>query len=121
MHVLEPRSEEKDEIIFDELEEMTEVVLFVKGTFDIGFEINGKKFYVKRFQNSATSAQNTGAMIGAYGVSFNKRSRYIYKTSSRSTGFFVRKSNWCCVMDKNDRIRDSLYQQIEDNFFRISK
>tara|TARA_B110000285_G_C15110831_1_gene611009 strand:- start:487 stop:900 length:414 start_codon:yes stop_codon:yes gene_type:complete len=110
MHHLEPRYEEKDEIVFDELEEITEVVLYVKGKFDIGFELNNERYFVKRFQNSASSVSNTGAMIGAHGVAFNKRSRFVYKTASRCSGFFIRKRNWCEVMDKNDIVRDSLYQ-----------
>jgi hypothetical protein len=88
---LEPRYEEKDITILDELDEVSEVVLFVRGKFDIGFEVNGKRRFVKRFTNSSTSASNAGAMIGAHGVSFHKRSRFIYKTASRCEGFFMRK------------------------------
>jgi hypothetical protein len=99
---------------------MTEVVLFVKGSFDIGFEINGKKIYAKRFHNSSSSASNCGAIIGGYGVSFKKRARYIYKTASRCSGYFIRKKNWHEVMDKNDFIRDSFYQQVERDFIRIT-
>jgi hypothetical protein len=49
MNNLEPRFEEKDEIMYDELDEITEVILFVRGKYDVGFEINGKRHFVKRY------------------------------------------------------------------------
>lgn len=101
MQHMEPRSEEKDVTIFDELDEISEVVLFVRGKFDIGFEVNGKRFFVKRFTNSSSSVHNAGAMIGAHGASFNKRSRFIYKTATRCDGFFIRKRMWNEVMDNH--------------------
>lgn len=101
---LEPRFEEKDVTLLDELDEVSEVVLFVRGKFDIGFEVNGKRRFVKRFTNSSTSVNNAGAMIGAHGVSFNKRSRFVYQTASRCDGFFVRKSSWVEVMERHSYV-----------------
>jgi hypothetical protein len=120
MRRFEPRFEEKNETIFEELDEVSEVILFVRGSFDIGFEINGKKIFVKRFTNSSKSVNNSGAMIGAHGVSFGKTSRFVYKTATRCEGFFVRKKYWTEVMQKHNFVSQSLYQQIDDNFARIS-
>ena len=38
-------------IIYDELEEVSEVYLFTNSIFDVGFDCNGKKIYVLRFKN----------------------------------------------------------------------
>ena len=98
---LEPRFEEKGETIYEELDEVNEVIMFVRGSFDIGFEVNGKKLFVKRFTNSSKSVNNSAAMIGAYGVSFNCTSKFVFKTAKRCEGFFIRKIYWLKVMQDN--------------------
>ena len=45
---LEPRFEEKGTILYNELEEMNEVIFFSKGKVDIGYEFNYKKKFVIR-------------------------------------------------------------------------
>lgn len=42
MQMLEPLKYGKNEIIYQELDEITEVIFFTTGQFDIGFELNGK-------------------------------------------------------------------------------
>ena len=39
-------------VIYNELDEITEVIFFTDGQFDLGFEVNGKRFFVLRYQNS---------------------------------------------------------------------
>lgn len=72
LHCLEPRVQSKQQIIFDELAEVNEVIFFTKGVVDIGFEINRKINYVLRLDRDI--------LIGAYNVVYNKRSKYNYKT-----------------------------------------
>lgn len=60
---LEPRIEEKNVILFNELEEMNEVLFFTNGVHEIGYELNGVKKYVLKFKNTTP--------IGAYGVTFD--------------------------------------------------
>jgi len=38
---LEPRQEERDTILFNELEDIDEVLFFTKGVHEIGYELNG--------------------------------------------------------------------------------
>ena len=38
--MLEPRKQEKDVIMYNELDEVNEVIFFIKGEYDVGFEIN---------------------------------------------------------------------------------
>lgn len=72
LQTLEPRREDKNFILLHELDEVAEVIFIMNGIYDIGFEINRCPHMVLRFKNSN--------VIGAYGVTFNKRAIFIYKT-----------------------------------------
>lgn len=43
-------------------------------------------------------------MVGAYNVSFNKRSVFIYKCSTDCQGYFIRKENWHVILAKDKHI-----------------
>tara|TARA_B110000285_G_C15131051_1_gene623618 strand:- start:1139 stop:1552 length:414 start_codon:yes stop_codon:yes gene_type:complete len=86
LRVLEPRIQQKNEIIFNELDEVNEVIFFMSGAVDIGFEINRKQAYVLRIDNNM--------LIGAYNVAYNKRSKFIYKTYKDCSGFSIRRLDW---------------------------
>lgn len=53
MQKMEPTFSRQNQIIYHELDEITEVVFYYDGKFDLGYEINGKNFYVLRYQNSS--------------------------------------------------------------------
>ena len=118
MMKMEPRFELNQTIVFSELEEVTEVVLFVNGRFDIGFEMNEKKIFVLRYTNSGYNMKNVGAIIGDYGCSFNKSSRFIYKTVSYCDGFYIRKKHWAHVMEDHSFIAHNLKDKISLNHLR---
>ena len=67
LSALEPRHEHPNIIIFDELDEVNEVIFFHKGCLDLGFEINRVKHYVVRIKDDL--------LIGAYNLSTNKRTK----------------------------------------------
>ena len=56
---LEPRFELKGVTILNELDEVTEVVMFTDGKIDVGYEINSKKYFVLRYQNSTSEHWNS--------------------------------------------------------------
>jgi len=60
---LEPRHEEINTILFNELDEFTEILFINKGVVDIGFEINRKKVFCIR--------KNKLLVIGDHGCTFN--------------------------------------------------
>jgi hypothetical protein len=91
---LEPRHEHAETIIFDELDEVNEVIFFHRGCVDLGFEINRFKHYVLRIKDDL--------LIGAYNLSANKRTKYIYKTGTVCTGFFIRRENWWEVLSNEE-------------------
>ncbi len=68
---LEPRIEMKGSILFEELDEVNEIIFVQKGTIDIGFDINKIRRFVLRFQNYFE--------IGAYNCTFIERSQFVYK------------------------------------------
>ena len=48
LYHLEPRREEKNIILLDELDEVNEAIFFEQGMVDVGFEINRKRNYAIR-------------------------------------------------------------------------
>ena len=60
---LEPRYEEGDTILLNELDEINEVIYFIKGCYLVGYEINTEIKYIIEFER--------GMAIGAYGATFN--------------------------------------------------
>ena len=93
---LEPRYEEKDVILIHELDEFNEVYFFNRGTYEIGFEINHQPYYVLRYKNSN--------VIGAYGLTFNVRALFQYKTFTSCEGYSIRKENWIRILKENEQI-----------------
>ena len=51
---MEPRHEPPETIIFNELDQISEIIFFENGTFDVGFEVNGEQFYILRYRNSSS-------------------------------------------------------------------
>ena len=67
MQTLEPRFFKKQEIIFNELDEVGELYFVLEGNFDVGYEINNKKIYRLRFKGKKN-------IIGIFNVITNIRS-----------------------------------------------
>jgi hypothetical protein len=109
---MEPRFEQKGAIVYSELDEVREVVMFMNGKVDLGFEINEKRHYVLRYVNSSRKMKQSGAIIGDYGCTFNKSSRFIYRCASFCDGFYIRKKNWVAVMGKHTFVSKSLSLKI---------
>jgi hypothetical protein len=80
---LEPRFEKKSTVLKDELDEADEVLFVVKGSVVIGYEVNKVKKYCIRQKNNS--------VVGAFMVTFNQRSEFVYTALSNIEGFFVRK------------------------------
>lgn len=90
LNCLEPRREERNVIIYDELDEVNEVIFFEEGVVDVGFDLNRKKSYVLRIDSDI--------LIGGYNVTFDKRIAFVYKTSQACSGFSIRRTNWKTVV-----------------------
>ena len=60
-------------------------------------------------------------MIGAYGITFNKNSHYIYKVTNNSEGFFIRRQNWLGIieninLDKSDGFGPAFKKFLKDQY-----
>jgi hypothetical protein len=82
-------------MIVQELDEFDEVLFYMTGTYQVGYSIN-REF---RFPIIYSGCR----CIGAYGVSYNKRALFVFKTYERCQGYFVRKTNWLRILDENDQ------------------
>jgi hypothetical protein len=111
LSALEPRHEHPEVIIFEENDEVNEVIFFHRGCLDLGFEINRFKHFVLRIKDDL--------LLGAYNLSYNKRTRYIYKTNTMCTGFFIRRENWWNILGDEEHkvISTSLVEQCKRYYF----
>lgn len=110
---LEPRHEEGETILFNELDDFTEIMFFNKGWVDVGFEINRKKMYCLRKKQSI--------VIADHGCTFNHKSNFIYKTKTSCEGYSIRKNNWQNVLELDEEIADQLKQGIVTSYFYGTK
>ena len=108
MQYLEPRQEERGVELIKELDEFTEVFFFYRGTYEIGFEINHQPYFVLRYKNNN--------VIGAYGLTFNVRALFLYKTVSKCEGFSIRKSNWLDILNSNDKIMAVIKSSVKKDY-----
>ena len=116
MRSLEPIRIERDTKLFIEQEEVTEVYFFMKGIFEIGFNINLETCYSLRYKNYS--------VVGAYAVTFFKRSNYIYKTSTMCHGYFIRRKTWCNILNEGDthvvkEFKDQIVREYEIKVKRV--
>ena len=102
---LEPRFERKGLILYNELEEISEIFFVSKGSTDIGYQVNKKPKFVIRYTDKT--------MVGAYNVSFNKRSLFIYKCSTDCHGYFIRKQKWVSILSQDKDIETFINQNVE--------
>lgn len=73
-------------LIFNELDDVNEVVFIEKGLYDIGYEINKKNIFKLRQPNKS--------VIGSFEVCFDKRMLFIFKTFHECRGYLIRKQNF---------------------------
>ena len=88
-------------------------MLFVEtGLIYIGYEINKQRKFCVKNQDSC--------VIGAFGVTFDQRSAFIYMSVTESCGYFVRKFNWKNILEDSPDIAKKLKQNIlTDYIMRI--
>ena len=83
---LKPRICFDKETIYEEHKDLDEVLLFESGNYDLGYEVDGKIMYKLRFK------QRTG--IGAFYVTFCKRTMFFCRSHGDCKGYSIFKRNW---------------------------
>ena len=64
----------------------------LKGTFDVGYEINKKKYYRIKY--------GPGNVVGAFNLTFHYRFQFAIKAASSMHCFCVKKKNWFGFMNQ---------------------
>ena len=77
-----------------------EIFFIVKGTIDVGFEINRNARYVIRL--------GPGGVVGIYNITYNKKTMFNYRVRHCYSGYTIRKDNWLSLM------RNPEYSEIND-------
>jgi hypothetical protein len=76
--------------LYRELEESDLAYFFLYGSFDVGYCVDLDTKFSLRFKNYS--------VVGLYGVTFFKRSQYIYRTATTCGGYFIRRFKWKQIM-----------------------
>ena len=64
----------------------------LKGPFDVGYEINKKKYYRIKY--------GPGNVVGAFNLTFHYRFQFAIKAASSMHCFCVKKKNWFGFMNQ---------------------
>ena len=109
LKLLEPIKANKNQILFEELDEIDEIVFVCNSEIKIGYSINNKKFFRLTHQCNA---------VGAYGVTFNRKSHFIYKVVSDSEAYFIRQNNWSTMINSfdNKQLKQSIENKIKEEY-----
>jgi hypothetical protein len=93
------------------MEEVSEIYIILKGEIKIGFRLNHLQNFVLKGDDM---------FFGAYNVTFNKRSMYVFRISARckeNHGYFIRKTNWIKLtteLSKENRIIEELIERLKE-------
>ena len=84
---------------------MQELTFIQNGTIKIGFEfMQQQKFAIKKVNS---------AIVGAYPVTFNQRSRFIYRVFSKQAfGYFIRRLAWIEILQSRPDVTSILISKI---------
>jgi hypothetical protein len=82
----------KDFMITAELDECNQIIFVMTGRYNVGYEINKKRYYRKQFGHST--------LIGHYNVCFNTRHQFIMQAHTEMVSYIIRKKQWFTIMNK---------------------
>lgn len=106
---MEPIKYDKNFTIANETDEFGQVTFIQKGSVKIGFEFQKMKKFVLKKENHC--------VVGAYGLTFNQRSRFIYRISSKQAkGYFIRRAAWHSILKKKPDIAVILIHNIIQDY-----
>lgn len=107
---LEPRFEHRRTIIYDELEDVNDLLFVHKGKVVVGYEINKQKKY--------TLVLRDKAIIGDNDVTFGKKSEFIYTALTNIEGFFIRNQNWQHILRSNPDVASQVIIKIAMKYIK---
>jgi hypothetical protein len=111
MTYLEPRRVNDQEIIYLELDDVSQIDFFLEGNIDLGYEMDKKKVFKLRFKKFN--------VIGSIYATFDRKALFICKAASICTGFMIRKGHWLRILQNYPDISKPLKYKIIKDFQRI--
>ena len=105
---MEPRQEEKGTVIFNELDEVNEMIFNERGSIDVGFQITKKNYMCVRI--------NQGSIICGFNCMANKKNQFVYKAVTKIEGYMLRKHVWFDLMDSFERVASILKLNVKNHF-----
>jgi hypothetical protein len=106
---LEPRLMARNQMIFEELDDINEIIFVQKGQVDIGYEVNKKKKFVIRYIDKT--------LIGAFNCTFNIRAIFCYLAKTDCEGFMIRKVDWMQILNDSPVIGEVVKSNVEKDYF----
>ena len=100
-------------MIFEELDDINEVIFIQKGIVDIGYQMNKSTKYVVRYENKT--------LIGGYNCTFNMRIIFCYKARSDCEGSSIRKHKWMHILEEFPELGDLVKRNVEIDYFKNIK
>ena len=91
LFMLQPRHEVGGTQLFRTIEEVQEIFFIVKGSIEIGFEVNRTPKYVLRL--------GPGGAIGIFNITYNRKTMFNYRIKNCFTGYTIRKDNWKALLN----------------------
>ena len=86
-------------------------MFFENGQYKIGFSINHHQKFLYKFEGAN--------LVAAYGVTFNMRSHYLYKTVTECSGYYIKKYDWQLLLSENMTIAQYLQFKIKKDYKRL--
>ena len=105
---LEPRYMSKNQMIFEELDDINEIIFVQQGQVDIGYEVNKKKKFVIRYINKT--------LIGAFNCTFNIRAIFCYLAKTVCEGFMIRKVDWMQILRESPVIGEVVRGNVRKDY-----
>ena len=79
------------EQIYNELDEVEKVVYLHEGQFEVGYEINRKRYYVLRLEKTS---------IAEFEMVYERRIYFMTRAFTECKGVFIRKVDWKRIIDE---------------------
>jgi hypothetical protein len=107
---LEPRFLEKNQVIYQTVEDVEEMYFVMNGSVDIGFEFNRVIKTVVRLMK--------GSVIGAYNCTMDKKTIFNYSAHREMDAFTIRKQKWYYLINDPyfEEIALPMRKNIEKNY-----
>lgn len=105
------------EKIFGELDDVNELIFIREGSYKVGFTINNKEKYVISLPTKTYPAGST--ILGGFECSYDKRSKFIYRSQNTLKGYFIRKQKWKKIADDFPEFYQDMRRKLLERYYNI--